>query len=62
MLRLLYTHTVVVAYSNVEVEADERVSSPADAIHEGSQRQEQGHVLHALCLDHHFLITPEGKN
>jgi len=50
-----------VAYGDVEVEADECVSSPADAIDEGSQRQEQGHVLHALCLDHHFLMTQEEK-
>jgi len=47
---------VAVSYGDVEVEADERVGGPADAVHEGSQRQEQGHVLDTLRLDHHFLI------
>ena len=50
------------AYGDVEVESDEGVGGPADAVHQGRQRQEQGHVLHALRLDHHFLIHTEGEH
>ena len=49
------------AYGDVEVEFDEGVGGPADAVHQGRQRQEQGHVLHALRLDHHFLIRTKKK-
>ena len=40
---------------DVEVEADERVGRPAAAVEEVHQRQEEGHVLNALRLDHFTL-------
>lgn len=40
---------------DVEVEFDESVGRPADAVEEAHQRQEEGHVLDALGLDHFTL-------
>lgn len=42
-------------HCDVRVETDECVSGPANAVEEGSKREGERHVLHALAPDHHFL-------
>lgn len=49
------------SYHDEGVKTDKTVSSPSNTVGKGSEGQEKGHKLHALCGNHNFLRHQKGK-